>query len=208
MAMHEAGYGSSSRLYERSSERLGMTPGEYRSGGAGAEIRYAVARTPIGTVLVGATSRGVCSVKIGKPERALAAELRREFPSATIRRDREGLARWVGSLVRHLEGRNPRLDLPLDIRGTAFQWRVWEALRAIPYGATRSYGEVARAIGEPKASRAVGHACATNPVGILIPCHRVVRGGGGLGGYAWGLSVKKQLLASERRETPRAKRSR
>ncbi len=159
-------------------------------------------------MLVGATARGVCSVKIGKPERTLATELREEFPSATIRRDREGLARWVESLVRHLEGREARLDLPLDIQGTAFQWRVWEALRAIPYGVTRSYGEIARAIGKPRAARAVGHACATNPTALVIPCHRVVRGAGGLGGYAWGLNVKKQLLASERREAPRAKRGR
>jgi AraC family transcriptional regulator of adaptative response/methylated-DNA-[protein]-cysteine methyltransferase len=208
MAMYEAGYGSSSRLYERSSERLGMTPGEYKAGGVGAEIRYAVARTPIGTVLVGATARGICSVKIGGPEGELAAALRKEFPSATIQRDREGLAKWVGSLVRHLEGRTTKLDLPLDIQGTAFQWRVWEALRAIPYGATRSYGEIARAIGKPRAARAVGHACATNPTALVIPCHRVVRGGGGLGGYAWGINVKKQLLASERRESPRARRSR
>jgi AraC family transcriptional regulator of adaptative response/methylated-DNA-[protein]-cysteine methyltransferase len=208
MALYEAGYGSSSRLYERSSARLGMTPGTYRAGGAGTEIRYAVARTPIGAVLIGATDRGVCSILGGKPTGAMLADLRREFPAASIRRDRAGLARWVAGLVRHLEGREPRLDLPLDIRGTAFQWRVWEALRAIPYGATRSYSEIARSIGRPRAARAVGHACAINPAAIIIPCHRAVREGGELGGYAWGLKVKERLLETERRGAPPATRRR
>jgi len=206
MSLYEAGYGSSSRLYERSSERMGMTPGAYRAGGEGAEIRYAMARTPIGPVLVGATARGICSVKLGKSERALVEELRAEFPAAAIRRDREGLKRWVGGLVRHLEGRDPQLDLPLDVRGTAFQWRVWEALRAIPYGETRSYRDIARAVGKPRAARAVGRACATNPAGIIIPCHRAVREGGGLGGYAWGLPLKERLLETERRGATRGRR--
>jgi AraC family transcriptional regulator of adaptative response/methylated-DNA-[protein]-cysteine methyltransferase len=199
MAMYEAGYGSSSRLYESATKRLGMTPGAYREGGRGHEIRYALADTPIGRVLVAATDRGICSIRLGGNERDMAAELAREFPAATIRRDRNGMSGWVRSLARHLEGREPRLDLPVDVRATAFQWRVYEALRAIPYGETRTYKEVARSIGKPKAARAVGRACATNPVGIIIPCHRVVREGGGLGGYAWGLGLKKQLLESERR---------
>lgn len=206
MSLYEAGYGSSSRLYERSSERLGMTPGAYRAGGAGAEIRYAMARTPIGPVLVGATTRGICSVKLGKAERALVAELRAEFPAAEIRRDKEGLKRWVGGLVRHLEGRDTQPDLPLDVRGTAFQCQVWEALRAIPYGETRTYRDIARAVGRPRAARAVGSACAINPAGLIIPCHRAVREGGGLGGYAWGLDLKKRLLETERREAARARR--
>jgi AraC family transcriptional regulator of adaptative response/methylated-DNA-[protein]-cysteine methyltransferase len=206
MAMHEAGYGSSSRLYESAAERLGMTPGAYREGGRGQEIRYAVVGTPIGKVLVAATERGICSVRLGSSERSMAAELGREFPAATIRRDRNGMSGWVRSLARHLEGREPRLDVPIDVKVTAFQWKVYEALRAIPYGETRTYKEVARSIGKPKAARAVGHACATNPVGLIIPCHRVVREGGGLGGYAWGLGVKKRLLESERRGAARARR--
>ena len=205
MAMYEAGYGSSSRLYESAATRLGMTPGAYRDGGRGEAIRYAVASTAIGPVLVAATERGICSVRIGDGERRMAAELGREFPAATIRQDRNGMSSWIGSLVRHLSGREPRLDLPVDIQVTAFQWRVYEALRAIPYGETRTYQEVARAIGKPKAARAVGRACATNPVGIIIPCHRVVREGGGLGGYAWGLPLKKQLLESERRGVLKAR---
>lgn len=206
MAMYEAGYGSSSRLYETSTARLGMTPGTYREGGKGARIRYAVANSSIGRLLIAATERGICSVRIGTSEKVMAKELGREFPAATIVRDRDGLGTWVDRLVRHIDGRAPGLDLPVDIKVTAFQWRVYEALRAIPYGETRTYSEVARSIGAPRAARAVGHACATNPVGIVIPCHRVVREGGGLGGYAWGLGIKKQLLESERRGAVRARR--
>jgi AraC family transcriptional regulator of adaptative response/methylated-DNA-[protein]-cysteine methyltransferase len=209
MALYEAGYGSSSRLYERSSSRLGMTPGAYRAGGRGAVIRYAIARTPIGRVMVAATDRGVCSVRIGEPAEAMERALRREFPEATLRRDRAGLASWIERLASHLGGREPRIDLPLDVRGTAFQWKVWEALRAIPYGETKSYREVARSIGKPRAARAVGRACATNPVAILIPCHRVVREDGGLGGFAYGLPVKERILESERRGSgSRARRRR
>jgi len=206
MALYEAGYGSSSRLYETSTQRLGMTPGAYREGGRGARIRYAVADTAIGRVLVAATDRGICSVRIGGSETAMAKELRREFPKAAIDRDRDGLAAWVERLTRHIEGRAPDLNLPVDIQATAFQWRVYEALRSIPYGETRTYREVARSIGAPRAARAVGRACATNPVGIVIPCHRVVREGGGLGGYAWGIGIKKRLLESERRGAGRARR--
>jgi AraC family transcriptional regulator, regulatory protein of adaptative response / methylated-DNA-[protein]-cysteine methyltransferase len=202
MALYEAGYGSSSRLYERSSDRLGMTPGNYRAGGRGQEIRYSFVTTPIGSVLVAATERGVCSVRIGEPEAQALAGLKREFPAATIRPDRAGLLDWVRPLTRHLEG-SPSLDLPLDIRATAFQWKVWEALRAIPYGETRTYCEVARAIGSPRAARAVGRACATNPVALVIPCHRVVREDGSLGGFGWGIKVKEKLLDSERRGAQR-----
>lgn len=199
MALYEAGYGSSSRLYERSAERMGMTPASYRSGGLGADIRFAVAETAIGNVLVGATERGICSVKIGGTPSSLERDLRREFPAATVRPGDTSLRRWVAALTRHVDGSSPDIDLPLDMKGTAFQWKVWEALRAIPYGETRTYREVARSIGAPNAARAVGHACATNPVAILVPCHRVIREGGGLGGYAYGLAVKKSLLESERR---------
>jgi AraC family transcriptional regulator of adaptative response/methylated-DNA-[protein]-cysteine methyltransferase len=206
MALYEAGYGSSSRLYERSSDRLGMTPGAYREGGRGMEIRYTVVSTPIGRVLVAATERGICSVRIGEPERAMTAALEREFSKARIRRDRNGLSTWVRALARHLEGEEPKLDLPVDVRATAFQWRVWEALRAIPYGETRTYREIAQRVGNAKAARAVGRACATNPVALVIPCHRVVREGGNLGGYAWGLGIKQQLLESERRGLGKVRR--
>jgi AraC family transcriptional regulator of adaptative response/methylated-DNA-[protein]-cysteine methyltransferase len=203
MAMVEAGYNSSSRLYERAPHALGMTPGDYREGGPEAKIAYTVAKSPIGALLVAATERGVCSVKIGGSDASLAAGLKAEFPAARVRRDEEALGRWVRAIVNHLSGKETRLDIPLDVRATAFQWRVWEALRAIPYGETRSYQEIARVIGAPKAARAVGHACATNPVAIVIPCHRVVRGDGTLGGYAYGLKVKRRLLSDESTRAPR-----
>lgn len=199
MAMTEAGYGSSSRLYERSPQALGMTPGDYRAGGAGARIAYTVAKSPIGALLVAATERGVCSLKIGGDDASLGRALREEFPAAEVRRDEAALGRWVRAIVNHLSGKGTRLDLPLDVRATAFQWRVWEALRAIPYGETRTYQEIARRVGSPLASRAVGRACATNPVAILIPCHRVVRGDGSLGGFAYGLGVKRTLIDAEAR---------
>ena len=197
-ALYEAGYGSSSRLYERAPARLGMTPATYRKGGSGMSIHYTTAASPLGRLLVARTERGVCTVSLADSDRALQAQLRREYPLAEVRRDRNGLAAAVRALLRHLEGRQPRLDLPLDVRGTAFQIRVWEELRRIPYGQTRSYGEVARAIGKPKAARAVGAACGSNPVPLIIPCHRVVRGGGALGGYGLGLPRKRALLAQER----------
>ncbi|HET7498289.1 MAG TPA: methylated-DNA--[protein]-cysteine S-methyltransferase, partial [Candidatus Eisenbacteria bacterium] len=205
MAMTEAGYGSSSRLYERSPEALGMTPGDYRAGGPGAKIAYTVAKSPIGALLVAATERGVCSLKIGGEDASLARSLREEFPAAELKRDETALGRWVRAIVNHLSGKETRIDLPLDIRATAFQQRVWEALRAIPYGETRTYQEIARIVGAPKAARAVGHACATNPVAILIPCHRVVRGDGTLGGYAYGLHVKRKLIDTELARRERAK---
>jgi len=206
MALYEAGFGSSSRLYERSSERLGMTPGTYREGGEGTAIRFAVAHTAIGNVLVAATERGICSVRIAEPEIVMRKELAKEFPSAQIERDEGGLSRWVQAIAQHVAGETRALDIPVDVRATAFQWRVWEALRAIPYGETRTYRQVAASIGKPKAARAVGRACATNPVALVIPCHRVVREGGDLGGYAWGLGIKRRLLDSERRGSVRGRR--
>jgi AraC family transcriptional regulator of adaptative response/methylated-DNA-[protein]-cysteine methyltransferase len=206
MAMVESGYGSSSRLYERSPQALGMTPGDYRSGGTGARIAYTVAKTEIGPLMVAATERGICSIRIGEDGGVASEALRREFPAAAVRRDEAALGRWVRAVVRHLSGQSTSLDLPLDVRATAFQWRVWEALRAIPYGETRSYHEVARIVGSPGAARAVGRACATNPVALIIPCHRVVRGDGSLGGYAWGLDLKRSLLERERDAADRASR--
>ena len=196
-ALYEAGYGSSSRLYEQAPDRLGMTPATYRRGGAGLQVGYAIADSPLGRLLVAATEKGICFVSLGESDGALEQALAGEYPAAEIHRDDTELGAWIGAIVRHVSGQQPHLDLPVDVRATAFQWRVWEALRAIPYGSTRSYREVAQAIGEPKAARAVARACATNPVALVIPCHRVVREGGDLGGYRWGASRKQALLAQE-----------
>ena len=198
-ALYDAGYGSSSRLYERAPSQLGMTPTAYQRGGAGMRIGYTIVESRLGRVLVAATERGICAVYLGESDGLLEVNLRREFPKAELGRDGAELGRWVIALLRHLDGRQPHLDLPLDVQATAFQRRVWEELQRIPYGSTRSYGEIARAIGQPKAARAVGRACATNPASVVIPCHRVVREDGGLGGYGWGLDRKKALLEQERR---------
>jgi AraC family transcriptional regulator, regulatory protein of adaptative response / methylated-DNA-[protein]-cysteine methyltransferase len=198
-AMYDAGYGSSSRLYEQASGQLGMTPATYRRKGEGMNISYAVADCYLGRLLVAATDRGVCSVQFGESDEELRAALAEEYPAADIRRDDARLGPAVESLLRHLGGAQPDLKLPLDLQATAFQTRVWEELRRIPYGATRSYGEIAEAVGRPSATRAVARACATNPVALVTPCHRVVRSGGALGGYRWGVRRKKELLRRERR---------
>jgi AraC family transcriptional regulator of adaptative response/methylated-DNA-[protein]-cysteine methyltransferase len=197
-ALFDAGYGSSSRFYERAVPKLGMSPTTYRRGGAGATIAFVVIESAVGRVLVAATSRGVCSVKIGSSGEELEAALRREYPAAAIDADGGSLAAWTAAIVEHLAGRRPALDLPLDVQATAFQWQVWQALSAIPYGETRTYAEVAEAIGRPRAARAVARACATNPVALAVPCHRVVPASGGPGGYRWGAARKRSLLALER----------
>jgi AraC family transcriptional regulator of adaptative response/methylated-DNA-[protein]-cysteine methyltransferase len=197
-ALYEAGYGSTSRVYERAHAQLGMTPATYSRGAPGARISYAVVSCPLGRLLVAATPRGLCRVGLGSDATELAAGLSAEFPAAKLRRDRGALAASVNAILRYLDGRAETLDLPLDVRATAFQRRVWEALRRIPYGATRSYTEVARAVGKPAATRAVARACATNPAALVIPCHRVVRQDGGLGGYRWGVDRKRALLERER----------
>jgi len=198
-ALYASGYGSSSRLYERSNRQLGMTPATYRTGGRNMHIRYTISPSPIGRILVAGTDRGLSAVYMGRSDAELTATLRREYPEAQISRNPAGVSRWVRRILRHLAGRDPQLDLPLDIQGTAFQRRVWEALQRIPYGETRSYTEVARELGRPQARRAVARACATNPVSLVIPCHRVIRGDGGLGGYGGGIERKKTLLEQERR---------
>lgn len=203
-AVFDAGYGSSSRFYERAAPKLGMSPTAYRRGGAGMSIRYAVVDSCLGRLLVAATSRGVCSVAMGRSDRDLERVVTDEYPAASIVRDDGGLARWTRAIVAHLDGRRPRLDLPIDVQATAFQWQVWKALGDIPRGETRTYAEVAAAIGRPRAVRAVGHACAVNRVAILIPCHRVVPTVGGVGSYRWGAERKKALLAAEAR-TERSK---
>lgn len=198
-AMYEAGYSSPSRLYESASSALGMTPGTYLNGGKGMQIAYTIAPSPMGRVLVAATTRGISAVYLGDKDAPLERALHEEYPRAEIRRDSASLENFVGEIVHHLKGAQQQLDLPLDVQATAFQRRVWEELKKIPYGATRSYSQVARAIGRPKATRAVARACATNPVSIVVPCHRVVREDGQLAGYRWGLSKKTALLVQERK---------
>jgi AraC family transcriptional regulator of adaptative response/methylated-DNA-[protein]-cysteine methyltransferase len=197
-ALYEAGYGSSSRLYEESNHRLGMTPSTYRSGGKAMQIQTTIVDCPLGRMLVAATERGVCAVSLGKEDASLQAMLRDEYPAAAIQPSAEGLQHEVHALLDYLNGEQPRLDLPLDVQATAFQLRVWEELRRIPYGETRTYTQVAEAIGRPKAVRAVANACANNPAALVNPCHRVIRRDGSLGGYRWGLERKQALLAGER----------
>ncbi len=197
-AMIDAGYGSSSRFYERAVPRLGMSPSAYRRGGAGMSIRYTVVDSALGRLLVAATGRGVCAVAMGASRAELERALAQEYPAATVVPDDGSLARWTKAILAHLAGRRPELELPLDVQATAFQWQVWQALASIPYGETRSYAQVAAAIGRPRAARAVARACATNPVALAIPCHRVVASTGGVGGYRWGVERKKKLLAHER----------
>lgn len=197
-SLYESGFNSSSRLYEYASEELGMTPATYSRGGRGVNISYTIVSSPLGRLLVAVTERGVCAVRMGDDDAALEKDLRAEFPHAQIARDHSALREPVEKILNHLDRNEPRLELPLDIRATAFQRQVWEKLRSIPYGQTVSYGDVAKALGKPGAVRAVGRACATNPVALVIPCHRVVREDQTLGGYRWGLERKKKLLARER----------
>lgn len=198
-ALYDAGYGSSSRLYERADAALGMTPATYRKGAPGVAIDFTIADSPLGRLLLAATARGVCRVMIGDSDRALEKELRAEYPQADVRRNDRILSAQVHVLLDHLRGRSPHVDLPIDVRATAFQWRVWRHLQTIPCGETRTYRQVAASLGSPAATRAVARACATNPVALLVPCHRVVRTDGSMGGYRWGLQRKKQLLEQERK---------
>jgi AraC family transcriptional regulator of adaptative response/methylated-DNA-[protein]-cysteine methyltransferase len=196
-ALYAAGYGSPSRIYERRSATIGMTPATYRKGGAGMTIRYSTADSPLGRVLAGATDRGLCFVGLGNSDASLERALATEFPRAERARDDRGLGRMVRQVVERVRGRRPHGDLPLDIQATAFQRLVWDELTRIPLGDTVSYAEVARRVGRPKAVRAVAAACAGNPVAVVIPCHRVVRSDGGLGGYRWGVGRKAALLNAE-----------
>ncbi len=197
-ALYAAGYGSSSRLYERTATQLGMTPEKYRRGAVAAVVRYTFANSPLGRMLIAATDKGICSIQFANNDDQLQQGLMREFPFATRRRDDAAMAEWRISLNRLMNGSEPYPSLPLDIRATAFQRRVWEALQRIPRGETRSYSTVAKKIGMPKATRAVARACATNPVAVAIPCHRVIREDGDLGGYRWGIERKERLLAMEK----------
>jgi len=200
-ATFDAGFSSSSRLYEKSARHLGMTPARYRSKGAGLDIAFTTFRSPLGAVLLAATARGVCSVSLGANSAQLEAALRAEFSAAAVRRDDDGLRGYTRRIARYLAGGKSDFDLPLDIRATAFQRRVWKMLQSIPYGTTRSYSEIARRTGKPNAVRAVARAIATNPVALLIPCHRAIRKNGDLAGYRWGVERKAALLKQERKET-------
>lgn len=208
-ATYDAGFGSSSRVYEDASATLGMTPASYRKGGAGAVIRYVVVPSALGGLLLAATEHGVCAVKLGDEAAVLESELSQEFPAADICRvslngdpaETGKLADWTASALAYLDGSSTEIDLPLDVRATLFQWRVWRLLKAIPTGETRTYQQMAADLEQPKASRAVGRACATNPVAPIIPCHRAVRKDGALAGYRWGLHRKEALLEMERRQT-------
>ena len=205
-ATYDVGFGSISRVYSRANAQLGMTPDVYRNGGKGMQIRYTVAASPapwedrglpLGRLLVAATERGVCAVKMGDEDTELERLLAAEFSRAALSRDDGALADWVEAILTYLDGENPHLDLPADVQATAFQRQVWQALQRIPYGETRTYSQVAASIGRRSAVRAVAHACARNPVALVVPCHRVLRTDGELGGYRWGLGRKAELLQRE-----------
>lgn len=206
-AVYAAGFGSSSRVYERTNQLLGMPPARYRNGGAGIAIRYTTARSPLGRVLVAATTRGICAVTVGDDDKTLLAELRKEFPHAGLTRVDAGRDEWLATVLERVAAEmsgNAGVSSghklpPIDVTATAFQWRVWQALTRIPAGETRSYADVARAIGEPGAARAVGHACGSNKLAFIVPCHRVVRADGTPGGWCWGIARKQRLLKAEAR---------
>jgi AraC family transcriptional regulator of adaptative response/methylated-DNA-[protein]-cysteine methyltransferase len=204
-ALYGAGYGSPSRVYESSDKALGMTPATYAKGGAGAHIDFTTVESDYGRVLVAATRKGIAAVFLGDSDQSLERELKEDFPAADLERNDAVLAPWVKGVLARLYGRKPSAldapDMPLDIVGTAFQWKVWKALTEIPVGQTRTYGEIARSIGEPGSARAVGRACATNQAAGVIPCHRAVGSSGALTGYRWGVARKERLLADERRRS-------
>jgi len=201
-AIYESGFGSSSRVYERTDERLGMTPAEYRAGGKGLAISCVSFDSPVGRLMVAATDRGLCFVQFGASHEELLASLRKEYPAASIETLEAPLPApfdaYVEALRKQLQGNQPRLDLPVAVRATAFERKVWSYLQSIPYGEVRSYSAVAAAVGRPTATRAVARACAANRAALVIPCHRVIRANGDLGGYRWGLERKEKLLERER----------
>jgi AraC family transcriptional regulator, regulatory protein of adaptative response / methylated-DNA-[protein]-cysteine methyltransferase len=208
-AQYAAGYGSSSRMYEKVDTQLGMTPLQYRKGGDGVEISYAFAQTCMGLLMMAATDRGICFIQFADTRRALEEMLAQEYPAATrvpmTSPPSDAFHSWISALSDHLAGKLPHLELPLDVRGTAFQLKVWRYLQSIPYGAVQSYSEAANGIGQPRAVRAVATACARNVAGILIPCHRIIRSTGELGGYRWGVERKRALIDQERTHSASAK---
>ncbi|PXV59663.1 DNA-O6-methylguanine--protein-cysteine S-methyltransferase /Transcriptional regulator Ada [Dyella jiangningensis] len=213
-AVYDAGFGSGSRVYEHSDRLLGMTPASYRAGGAGADIRYTTTATPLGRLLVATTSRGICSVTLGDTDAELTERLANEFPKASLERVDAGREEWLDAVIARIASElgwshaaAPELP-PLDVAATAFQWRVWNALTRIPAGTTKSYGELAAELGMPRAARAIGNACGNNRLALIVPCHRIVREDGSLGGWRWGVERKRELLASEQhRDEPQRKRS-
>jgi AraC family transcriptional regulator of adaptative response/methylated-DNA-[protein]-cysteine methyltransferase len=196
-ALYSCGYGSPSRIYENANSHLGMTPASYRKGGAGMKIAYTVGSSSLGKVLVAGTDRGISAVYLGDDERSLASALQKEYPRAQIQRSANSNQDWLKEILSRVEGHPPSVDLPLDVQATAFQRRVWQELQKIPRGTTRTYTQVAHALGKPKSVRAVARACATNPASIVVPCHRVIRADGVLAGYRWGLQRKQKLLQRE-----------
>lgn len=196
-AMYNAGFGSSRGLYEKASERLGMTPSAYKKGGKGMRIDFTIVDSKLGRLLIGATEKGVCSVAFGDDDKVLTDNLFVEYPNAEFNLAGDKFREYAKAILSHLDGEQKSLDLPLDLRATAFQMRVWAALRQIPYGETRSYGEIAGQLGNKKAVRAVARACATNPVALVNPCHRVIASNGSLSGYRWGIERKRALLDAE-----------
>jgi AraC family transcriptional regulator of adaptative response/methylated-DNA-[protein]-cysteine methyltransferase len=196
-ALYDAGFSSSSRLYENAPEKLGMTPADYRSGARGLTMQYTIAPCSLGHVLVAATEQGICSVMLDDDADTLIDKLHEEFHGAAIEAGDEALSELLAGVLAYIEGKQPHVELPLDIRGTAFQQRVWQALQQIPYGETRTYSEVAESMGRPEATRAVASAIAHNHIAVVIPCHRVIRQDGTMGGYKWGLSRKEVLLQRE-----------
>ena len=206
-AIYDAGFSSSSRVYETAGEALGMTPGAYRAGAPGLTITYAITRCSLGVLLVAATSRGVCTIELGDSPDALRRRLGQRFAKATVVQDDRAVKPCVEAVTRYLDAPAQNIDLPLDVRGTAFQRRVWTALRRLRAGTTTTYTDLARRIGQPRAARAVARACASNTIALAIPCHRVIRGDGSLSGYRWGVERKRTLLDRERAASGRVKRA-
>jgi AraC family transcriptional regulator of adaptative response/methylated-DNA-[protein]-cysteine methyltransferase len=196
-AIYAAGFNSAGRFYAASTGRLGMTPTQWRTGGAGAEIRYATGETTLGTVLVAATEKGICAIELGDDPAALVRALRERLPRSQLIAGDRAFEAWITRIIAFIEEPAKGLDLPLDVRGTAFQQRVWQALREVPAGSTATYTELARRVGRPRAVRAVANACARNAVAVAIPCHRIVRSDGSLAGYRWGVERKRALLDRE-----------
>ncbi len=197
-AMYESGYGSSSRLYEKIGDKLGMTPKIYQKGGKDMKINYSITDCELGKMLVARTEKGVCALTFGDGEQVLTDKLDEEYPNAEISKNESDLKEYVEAILQNLAGKNKRMGLPIDVRATAFQMQVWDALRKIPYGETVSYKQVAESLGNPQAVRAVARACATNRVAVIIPCHRVISSDGSLSGYRWGIERKQKILESEK----------
>ena len=202
-AIFDAGFGSNSRLYENSDRELGMTPTTYQNGAQGMVIQYALGRSFLGPVIVAATDKGICAIEFGTSSQALVDQLRQRFPKADIKKGRDDFNRLVQTVTSFIESPSQGLNLPLDIQGTAFQRRVWKALQNIPAGTTATYSDLAEQIGQPKAARAVANACAANKIAVAVPCHRVIRRDGNLGGYKWGLDRKQELLKKESVKAPK-----